>query len=63
MSSEKKYPVWQLMDGTVVVQDDGKLQSAIQAGEWQWRVEGDPAYRPRPWERVRHALYFLLEKI
>ncbi len=56
-------PVWQLMDGMVVIPDDGKFESALQAGEWQWRDYHDQKYRLKPLERVRQALYVLLEKI
>lgn len=60
MLNKKRYPVWQLMDGTVVVQGSGISKETLKAGKFRW-VDVEQKNSRRVSSRVRYQLYKILE--
>jgi hypothetical protein len=54
----KTYPVWQLTDGTVVIQGANIDESKLSAGDFEWIDPEKRARRP-----VRAAVMRLVEKL
>ena len=56
----KRYSVWQLTDGTVVIQGAGLTEEKLRSGEFTWLSSQE---KGRPVSRIRERVFTLLERV
>ncbi|MDP3997097.1 MAG: hypothetical protein Q8P73_01220 [bacterium] len=62
-SHDNKMPVWQLTDGTVVIQSEEDPALAINRGRIKWTTDKGVARRKTFFETLKHSARKILEHI